>query len=359
MKTRVFEPLGLLDTYVEDRYDRVVPVNATSYYGSYGNGFSRAVEYWGYVGSGNMHSTAKDLLAWMTNYYHPHPGWKKAFETMKTRGILNNGDTITYAFGIILDKYRGYPRLQHGGSIGGYRSFVQAFPEEELNTAILANFSSSDVWVKSSGVADLLLGLEPQNTRPIRDEDIKSIELPRQMLEKYCGFYWNSRDRVSRKISLKEDTLWYSRSGNSENKMLPLTENSFQMTDVRDTLVVTFQDLSDGRKEMSVRINAGDPILLQSYEPPAITKDFLESYTGRYYSPELDVHYTLYTKGDSVLMGNHVRHGDFRIDIIRENDFRAEFPAFGDIRIKRDKRKRIEGLHVSNGRVKNLWFRKL
>ncbi|TXD53610.1 beta-lactamase family protein [Polaribacter sp. IC066] len=32
MKANVFEPLRMTNTYIEDRYDRIVPNNATSYY---------------------------------------------------------------------------------------------------------------------------------------------------------------------------------------------------------------------------------------------------------------------------------------------------------------------------------------
>lgn len=39
MKKEIFEPLDLNDTYVEDRYDRVVLNNATSYNGSKERGF--------------------------------------------------------------------------------------------------------------------------------------------------------------------------------------------------------------------------------------------------------------------------------------------------------------------------------
>ncbi len=86
MNDNVFDPLGMIDTYVEDQYNRVVPVNATSYYGSGRRGFSRSVEYWGYVGSGNMHSTTNDLLVWLTNFYHPQNGWEEAFQIMQTQG---------------------------------------------------------------------------------------------------------------------------------------------------------------------------------------------------------------------------------------------------------------------------------
>ena len=53
MKETIFEPLGMTNTYVEDNYDRIVSNNATSYYKSQSDDFSRAVEFWGYIGSGN------------------------------------------------------------------------------------------------------------------------------------------------------------------------------------------------------------------------------------------------------------------------------------------------------------------
>ena len=107
MKTNVFEPLGMSNTYVEDRYDRIVPNNATSYY-STGEGFFRAVEYWGYVGSGNVHSTTADLLIWLQNFSTPSTNWSSAFEMLKTTDELNDGSENNYAFGVSLDEFKGY-----------------------------------------------------------------------------------------------------------------------------------------------------------------------------------------------------------------------------------------------------------
>lgn len=64
MKKEIFEPLDLNDTYVEDRYDRVVLNNATFYNGSKERGFVREVEFWGYTESGNVHSTMLDMFKW-------------------------------------------------------------------------------------------------------------------------------------------------------------------------------------------------------------------------------------------------------------------------------------------------------
>ena len=359
MYANVFEPLGMVHTYVEDQYNRIVPFNATSYYGSAGNGFSRAVEYWGYVGSGNVHSTTEDLLKWLENFHHPAPGWENVFDLMKTRGILNNGDTLDYAFGINIDEYKGEKRISHGGSIGGYRSLVEAFPDQGLNVVLLTNFSSSEVGSKMDHISDLLLQLEPAGaTGLITASSIASIQLPGQELEKCCGHYWNEENLYQRIIYLKDDTLRYARPESLESKLLPLSANEFQMADVAKVIRVLFEISPGGRKAMMVQVGDEDPIRLESFNPPEITPDLLRSYTGRYYSPELDTHYSFYVVGDSVLMGNHPRHGDFRINIIRTDYLEGKLSTFSGIRVKRDSKQRILGLYVSNGRVRNCWFEK-
>jgi len=355
----VFEPLGMINTYVEDDYSRVVPVNATSYYGSASHGFSRAIEFWGYVGSGNIHSTTNDLLVWLTNYYHPQTGWENAFQLMQSQGILNNGDTLDYAFGININKYKGGNGISHGGSIGGYRSIVQAFPDHELNIAILTNFSSSNTGSKLNRISNILLKLDA-DVEPglITADSISSRFLSNEELAKFCGHYWNEKSGYARKIYLKDDTLRYFRPESSESKLIPVGENAFQMSNVAFVIKVSFEILSDKRKVMIVQVDDDDPIRSESYDPPEITSGLLNSYTGRYYSPELDTHYSLYVKGDSLLMGNQSRHGDFEIRIIREDDLEGKLRAFSGIKVKRDKKKRILGLLVSNGRVRNLWFEK-
>jgi len=360
MREHVFVPMGMVHTYVEDDYTRVVPANATSYNGNTESGFARAIEFWGYVGSGNIHSTDEDLLIWLSNYYDPKPEYKKAFNMMQTRGILNNGDTLNYAFGINVGEYKAHKQLQHGGSIGGYRSYVQAFPDEELGIVVVTNFSSSDVVNKSNGIADLLLGIEPEQAASglIRDSSIRTIPMAASELETYTGHYWNEKDRYARKIYVKRDTLRYFRSESSESKLLPIGKDTFQMTDVPDLVMVSIRSSPGLPKQMVVTIEDQDPILFEAFTPPEVNPTLLQSYAGRYYSPELDTHYSLYVQGDSILMGNHPRHGDFKIDILRRDDLEASLEPFRAIRVKRDRRGRIEGLYVTNGRVRNLWFEK-
>jgi CubicO group peptidase (beta-lactamase class C family) len=359
MLENVLLALGMIHTYVEDDYSRVVPSNATSYYDSNDSDFSRAVEFWGYVGSGNIHSTTGDLLNWLSCYYHPPTGWEDAFELMQTRGILNKGDTLSYAFGVMVDEYKTHRRLQHGGAIGGYRSMAQAFPDEELNLVLLTNFSSSDVGSKIGRMADLMLGIESEAEEGglIMEASIRTIPLPAGELEKYSAYFWSHEANHSRKIYLKEDTLRYFRSESSESKLLPVGKDTFQMIDVPSRVMVSFELIGNQPIAMIVQVEDFATDLLEAYLPPEIQGDRLQYYTGKYFSSELDTYYSISVQGDTLLMANHVRHGDFEIKVLREDILEADYPL-RSIRVERDKRGRISGFYVSNGRVRNLWFEK-
>jgi len=164
-KENIFKPLGMKDSYIEDDYSRIVANNATSY-NAKSKDFSRAVEYWGYVGSGNMHSTTADLLLYLKNYHQPHDDWKAAFHKMRTLGVLNNGDTLDYAFGVKLDRYKEENRVQHGGAIGGFRAFIASYPEKELDIVVLSNFSASSPNTKADQIADIILNKTDMENKP-------------------------------------------------------------------------------------------------------------------------------------------------------------------------------------------------
>jgi CubicO group peptidase (beta-lactamase class C family) len=78
-----------------------------------------------------------------------------------------------YAMGWITSLHRGRELLRHGGSLPGYRSFLWLLPEEELGIVVLLNQNGflPAVLAYSSipaGIADLMLGYEPDRPFPLR-----------------------------------------------------------------------------------------------------------------------------------------------------------------------------------------------
>lgn len=197
MQTNVFEPLGMDHSFVRRDINQIVPGVATSYYGSDNGGFRKAVEYWAYVGSGNMHSTVDDVVKWFQNFNTPGVGGAEAIVQMQQRGTLNDGDTIPYAFGINVDTYRGIKRMQHGGSIGGYRTNLAYFPDHETGIIVLSNFSSANANGKTRALVDLVMSehLEPNSSiveqEQGSDEEIEPWNPDTEELKLFFGRYYS------------------------------------------------------------------------------------------------------------------------------------------------------------------------
>lgn len=354
MRESVFEPLGMINTYVEDNYSRVVSNNATSYYTRGGDGFDRAVEYWGYIGSGNMHSTTDDLLRWLKNFSDPQTEWAAHFEILQTMDKLNKGGENTYAFGIGIGDFNGIKSIGHGGAIGGFRSNIVTYPGEKLSIAILTNFSSGSPGQKSNMIAEIIIGNEKDDEN-LASDPIKTLKLSNKVLSKYEGSYWNSSSNYSRKIYLKNDTLRYFRSENSENPIVPIGKDEFKMLGVSVNLKIKF-DIREFDPMMSVTIDDGEPILSKAYIPTDPNKEELASYIGKFYSPELETTYII-SLVDDTLSCHHSRHGDFKMKRIKKDILEGNWPV-SISKFQRDDEGNINGILVSNGRVRNLWFEK-
>lgn len=353
MQQSIFKPLGMINTYVEDQYDRVVPQNATSYYTTDDNEFARSVEYWGYVGSGNMHSTAADLLTWLSNFSNPTEGWKGRFDMLQTLDNFNDGTENTYAFGVGIGEFKGAKRISHGGSIGGFRSSVATYPEEELSIAILTNFSAGNPGRKSNTIAELLIeGKEEQTTA---SSSVETVRLSAKALAEYEGSYWNDRENYARKIYLRDDTLRYFRSENGENAIIPIGKNEFTMVGAPPTSRVRFESSKD-RMVMSLAIDKETPSVFHRYQPTEATSDERQGYTGTFYSPELETSYRITVEGDT-LVGHHPRHGRISMTRIKEDVLEGDWPL-NVVEYQRDENGGVTGVLVSNGRVRDLWMEK-
>ncbi len=152
---RIFGPLGMTKTrYVDDRL-LVLTGRADAYAPRRGGGFDvaniNAVET---TGSGGVHSTIADLQRWDESFYTGALGGATLTTLVQTPGTLNNGDKLTYAFGLTIDQYGGRRRVQHGGALGGYRAMLMRFPDEHFSVAMLCNIASANTGLLAERVTD-------------------------------------------------------------------------------------------------------------------------------------------------------------------------------------------------------------
>jgi CubicO group peptidase (beta-lactamase class C family) len=165
---QIFIPLGMRSTGFRDDHARLVPDLALAYAMQDGE-WKLSVPGFDVVGDGGLYTTVEDLLLWDRHFLEPGER-AKVVARMQQRGSLDNGSAIAYAFGLTLTGYRNAPAIAHGGSYGGYRTYLMRFPEQRAAVAVLCNAATANPAVLAQRVADVVLDAElaPPTAAPPR-----------------------------------------------------------------------------------------------------------------------------------------------------------------------------------------------
>jgi CubicO group peptidase (beta-lactamase class C family) len=358
MKQNIFQPLGMKNTYVQTSINKIVPNNATSYY--LRKEFKRASEYWGYYGAGNMHSTTKDLNIWLQNFSTPQNNWETAFDKLLSTTPLNNGFETNYGFGVRIEDYSGRNVLQHGGSVGGFRALARTFPEEQLNIVILSNYSRSNIGSKANEISDALLGKKNNSLTKTATTSAqlpaKYIKLSKKKYEEFEGVYWSDSEKSGRKVYIKNDTLQYSSSAGNEWPLLPIGNQTFIMNHPSIKPIVKFDSITH---QMIIKTDNNLPGVFTFLQKNLnIKTNDINTLIGNYYSPELKTIYSISIDYESNIYLEHARHGIIKLEQLYNNIFSGNWPV-GTVEIKKNNKGKVMGLRISNGRTRNVWFKKV
>lgn len=154
---RLFRPLGMDSTHFHDQPWSVVPNRAISYQP---DGTDFRISYLGNfdkIGAGGLYTTLGDLAKWDADFYQRRVGGEALRRTSLTRGVLAGGDTITYAFGLVLGRLLGRPVVRHDGAMMGFRAALLRFPDERFTVLTLCNLGNIDAGQLADRVAALFL----------------------------------------------------------------------------------------------------------------------------------------------------------------------------------------------------------
>jgi hypothetical protein len=83
----------------------------------------------------------------------------------------------------------------------------------------------------------------------------------------------------------------------------------------------------------------------------------LNKYVGAFYSTEIETEIKLYVE-DDYLKCSHVRHGVFKVEIVGQDTLKGVWP-YEELKPVFGPKGKVSGFYVSNGRAKNLWFKKI
>jgi hypothetical protein len=279
---------------------------------------------------------------------------------MNTRGILNNGDTITYALGQDIDFYKGLKFISHGGADAGYRSFVGRFPDQRFSVIIFSNngnFDPSDIALKVAGIylKDKFL---PEKSTPEPAPvltNVGVINADPVVLKSYNGNF-QLRPGFNIAISSEGANLFVEAHEVGRRQLTQLSASEFTLPELNAKL--TFIPDQDGKVNTIDIVLNGQPLKAFRLADVDMSTINMSDYAGDYYSPELNTTYTFVVDKDKLVV-SHQRLDDFQISITRKDQFSTGDWFFNQVDFTRDADNYVNGCSISSGKVKGIAFQKV
>jgi len=228
----IFHPLGMTSTHFHDDHQLVVPNRAYSYAEQAEGGFRKSVLSYATVGATSLFTTVEDLAKWIRNLDEAQLGGPALAELMHTRGVLNNGDTLSYAFGLGIGEHRGLRTVGHSGADAGFRSYVVRYPDEHFAVVILSNLASFDPSSMARRVAEIYLSdkmtaEEPEEERPDTVAAPEPWAPDQTQLAKYAGEYTSDELGTTYTIAVEDSVLVATHVRHDPITLTPRSEDAF------------------------------------------------------------------------------------------------------------------------------------
>lgn len=351
----IFKPLGMQQTHFHDDYVEIEKNRAYSYSRKNLFAFNNSVLSYSVAGATSLFTNISDLAKWAINFYTPVAGTAADIQQLVQNGKLNDGTEIDYALGIVNNKYKSYRQYSHSGGDAGFRTYFTVFPELKMGFMVFSNLGEVNTYEKTYQMVDLFINDTTQKIpADILLDSSKAVITDTIKVKKITGNYV-SDEGVMFSFAIQQNKLYWKRYGNAD-LLYPITNDSF-VTAKKD-VQFAFKTTTD--KNISVHQTwPGNKRILDKYiADSSLTDQQLQEYTGVYYSPELDCKYSIELKDHSLIL-THSKYNDSKIRLEGRDHLFTDHWWMRHLKIITDKKKKIIGFEVNDGRVMYLRFNKL
>lgn len=227
---RVFAPLAMNATRTTNMAE-MVPNRANGYIWRDGK-LQNASIYFALRPSGAFLSSVLDLAKWDAALESGKVLKQSTLDQAWSPVKLNNGTTYPYGFGWELTPIAGHKRVNHGGSLPGFRSQLSRFVDDKVTVIVLTNGDNANAGGIANGVANFYIpGLLP---------DRKVTRVDPRVLQGYVGQY-DAGPSVTVSITREGEKLVMQRV-NERQDLLPESETSFFIQDAPRSLYTFVKD---------------------------------------------------------------------------------------------------------------------
>lgn len=343
---RIFKPLGMRDTHFHDDPTMIVRNRAYSYETAPDGHARDALLNYATVGSTGLLTTSRDLVLWLDNFRTARVGGRAVVEKMQQTGVLNDGSSIDYAYGITVGDFLGRKVLWHGGLDAGFRSIVVWFPESETGLVLLSNLADVVPATPIAKLASLLFPAAPGTATTAAPASV-ATQGDRDAYVEFEGEYLTDLGapiRISSErglLSMRFQDRWHA--------LRPVGPNEFMATAAN----VQLKFPAAGTSEDARFVYVGHPLRARRVErirlPPAAS---LASLAGVYFSPEIDTYYRVCIgpgSGQLALQGGRI--GSLPLRYFDPDLFVSEY--FQQIRFVRNPAGAPTAMRIAIGRMPN------
>jgi CubicO group peptidase (beta-lactamase class C family) len=310
--THIFRPLHMTHTQILDNHTRIIPHRALSYAPRKGGGFQLDMSNWEQTGDGAVQTTVGDLALWDRNFYDPVVGGKQLIEELQTTGVLNDGEKIPYAAGLVVDRYRGLLRVEHTGSWAGFRADLVRFPDERVSVITLCNLANANPSAKGRAVADVVL----EGKLGPAPKPAAGPEPGEAALQRFAGLYWSKESQQVFRIERQGRKLTI-RANDSRKAMELAPESEGVFTAAHGRLRLRF--VAGGKHGLlGVREGTGREEKFRRLAVARPTAVQLRSLAGRYHSPALQVTWSVSVRAGNLLLRQSPSDPNLRPDAPEE-----------------------------------------
>jgi len=360
---RIFGPLGMRHTQINETHNRIIPDRATGYRKAEAGGFEIDMSDWEQIGDGGVLTTVEDLQRWDENFYTPVVGDRALVDAMQQVGVLNNGKKQTYASGLRIAPYRGLDTVGHGGSWAGYRAQILRFPQQHFAVACLCNNGgTANPGQIVERIADIYLGslMQPAQAKPETKTDAVRYGISVQELKRLAGAYRNTDSGQVVELGVLADKLG-GQLGRRKFTLEPTGPGRFRMTGVRgDRTEVSFSDGGSGaRPRMEMKTDYGDDeVERETWEPVTLwkpTASDVAGLAGVYVCEPVMAIWRFSAEGDKLFFD---RRGQSRAALSPTTT--DTFSVDGlSLKFQRDAAKKPTGFTLDSGETKGIAFVRL
>ncbi|WP_165500379.1 serine hydrolase domain-containing protein [Pedobacter psychroterrae] len=352
----IFKPLGMNHTHFHDDYTEVVKNRSYSYYRKGGDGFTNSILSYSNAGATSLFTNVNDMAKWVMNFYLAKVGTQQDIESLTQKGKLNNGKESNYALGIVVDTFKGWKLYAHNGADAGYRTAVTTVPDLKMGFIVFSNLGDFDMGKLNEMASLFVRDISTKVDKPavIAIDSSKAILKDLVSAKKFSGDYISDAG-IPYNFSLRNHKLYGQQRGRNE-LLIQVQKDTFQVASAPN-LKFLFSTTKSGDTLVKECWPGG--LEFKKYAlSPNLTDQQLKSYTGMYYSPELDCKYGIVLQGKELILTND-KYEDKRITLQAKDHLRTDFWWMAHLKVLRGTKGEIMGFEVNDGRIMHLRFNKI